>query len=280
MTIEVKETDLIDGSAFSWNSTEGVTLSRAFMVTGIEGNKAAKPWLAANADGIPKHKDEHPDVLLSYVVNKTVNMLGAETGEVIVEYAPFKSGEGNEDDAEQAYRTKRVSGSVQSVETNKALEYYGTTDKEELMNVEYEWAEGTKPGPELIDKQVGTVRKEDAILTMEITKIETTDPFNKILTYQGTMNSVTWSGGGPRSWFLREISSTTDDGGETWTVSYRFQYRADNWDVDVAYIDPRTGAPPKHAGEVDPDTGIDQILALPVFRIYRMTDFNKLGIGG
>jgi hypothetical protein len=278
MTILVKERDLVDGSAFAWSSTDGVTLNRAFIVTGIEGNASAKSWLAANADGIPKQRDEHPDVIGSYVTNKTVNMKGAETAEVIVEYAPFKTGEGDEDNAEQAYRTKRISGSVQSVDTNIALDV--VTGEEFIMNVSYDWSDGKSPTGITPDVQAGTVRKEQALVVMEISQTENEDPFDKILEYQGTVNLLPWAKGAHRTWLCREISSSTNDNGETFTVTYRFQYKSDNWLVWVAYIDDRTGKPPEDVGQRKGNGGLDQTDARKVFNIYEQKDFRKLKIGG
>lgn len=265
----VHERDTIQGSTASWNLTDGITLIRRFIVKELTGNRSAIVYNAIRAGGIPRPGDPHPDVVGSYVDTVTANPLGATICEVLVSYKPFKAEESNPEDEEKAFQTKRISATVQSAETNL---YFDEKNKKKVMTVEYEWPEGDSPGQKNPDTQVGTVTKEVPSIVISINKIEKEDPFDKIVEFQGKVNSTAFARGGKRQWLLSNIEAETNDDGETWTVQYQFQYNPDKWDATVAYVDPRTNKPPSDVQ--------DQENALKQFRVYEEVDFRKLNLGG
>jgi hypothetical protein len=95
-------------------------------------------------------------------------------------------------------------------------------------------------------------------------------PAFKSRNFVGRTNSGTWGGDPPGSWLCTRIEGVSDDGGQTFNVTYEFQYNIDTWLATVVFIDPDTGRPPENLIEGE---GLKQV------QVYPRVDFNLLNLG-
>ncbi len=264
----IHESDTILGSSLVSNITDGINVTRRFVVKELTGNPSAITANALKTNGIPKPGDAHPDIIGLFVETINVNPIAAAQCEVIVNYTPFVT-----EDEEEAFLKKRISATVQSVETNL---FFNNQGKKEIMTTKYEYPDATTPATVKTnpDIQVGRVNKEQPSVVISIDIIETEDPFEKILEFQGKINSAFYAGGAKGTWLLANVETETNDGGETWTSQYQFQYNPETWVATVAYVNPETNKPPVDVG-IGKNKG-----ALVDYRIYEQIDFKKLGLGG
>lgn len=75
-------------------------------------------------------------------------------------------------------------------------------------------------------------------------RTEDTDPSTKSENYTDHTNSDTFRGRPPGTWICNSITGVSQDGGNTYEVTYEFTYRATGWQENVVYIDSETGTPP------------------------------------
>lgn len=268
----IEESDTIEAANLTWSVTDGITTTRRFIVKDIEGDPSAILYNCLDTDQLPKPGDKHPDIIGDYVDTVDVNPLDSTTCEVIVNYKPFIT-----TDEEEAFQTKRISATVQSVETDL---FYNDKNEQEQMETKYTYEDAeSKPASvkQNPDVQVGRVNKEVPSIVISIDIIEEENPFKKILEFQGKINSAPWADGAAGTWLLSNVDTQTNDGGETWQSQYQFQYNPETWSVNVSYVNPETNKPPKDIRKNKTD---GKIQGLKNYRIYERIDFRKLGLGG
>lgn len=92
----------------------------------------------------------------------------------------------------------------------------------------------------------------------------------KILTYTGSVNSISWLGGAPRTWKCIGMDPKWDGKLIHWT--YKFQYNRNTWDVVCFFKDPVT-----QQIVVNQDgTSLVEGNGYAVFRVYTEQDFNRI----
>ena len=68
------------------------------------------------------------------------------------------------------------------------------------------------------------------------------------MTYEGMVNATAYTLGTltglPRTWMCTEVTGVSKDGGNSYEGSFTIQYRARTWDPTVTFIDPNDGKPP------------------------------------
>lgn len=94
-----------------------------------------------------------------------------------------------------------------------------------------------------LDQQVHNVDVERPATTTEFERVEVENPTPKSRQYVGRVNSTRWYGGAAGTWLCVGIEGDSDDGGQTYKVSYSFQYNPDGWNPVVRHRDPQTGLP-------------------------------------
>lgn len=123
------------------------------------------------------------------------------------------------------------------------------------------------------DTQVGEadIQVPETVLLFE--RKESTNPAANSLTYTGAVNSVALGSGdyAIRTLLCLGIEGSSTDDGETWQVTYRFQYRSNTWDATLIYIDPETDRP-------HDDVDIAGADGVTTARIYREADFTSLDL--
>jgi hypothetical protein len=105
---------------------------------------------------------------------------------------------------------------------------------------------------------------------LTFSRLETTHPASTAKTYAGTVNRSNIFDGGPGTWLCTAISGNSDDGGQTFLVTYLFQYNAEGWQPIVSYTDPKTNRPP---ADLVGGVGIKRVT------LYRDEEFKNMGLG-
>lgn len=127
------------------------------------------------------------------------------------------------------------------------------------------------PGHALVTcRQAGTVAIEIPTHTVVLTRDEPESPGAKSKAFLGTVNANPIFGDGPRMWLCTRLGGFSDDGNQTFHVTYAFTKNLDGWDATVIYVDGETGQPVPLADA--------QPLSIQTFPIYRETEFRDLNL--
>jgi hypothetical protein len=89
------------------------------------------------------------------------------------------------------------------------------------------------------------------------------------MTYQGTINASEWNGFAARTLLCTGINWSSEDGGDTFTVVFQFQYDKANYDFEAVYIS-ETGRAPENVDDVG------QTNATRTYLLYEETNFTTL----
>lgn len=265
MTLRVDE-DLAKGGQATSTLADGIKVSRVFMVSGIEGNPSGIIPAALTAGRIPQVGEPHPSI--GNITCDSVTAVPVDGAEVQVtaNYSALKTGQTAVDENAQVQIS--FSSSVQSVETNQ---FFNASNNKELMILEYTFPPDEDPngvaGPKKI---VPTATREQAILVATLSRLESKPPLEKSKAFTEHLNKRTFLGSGPRTWLCTSITGVSSDGGQTYQVTYVFEFSQDKWDTTLAWRDEETGAIPD-----DVDT---QPEALKAFQLQPTANFQDLDL--
>lgn len=117
--------------------------------------------------------------------------------------------------------------------------------------------------------QGGEVDVQIPQLVLQTDRIEKFSPKAKAKEFVGTVNSNIIGTDLPRTWLCTSIQGRTDNDGESYNVTYEFQFNPETWDAIVVFIDKETGNPPP---------GLVEGEGIQVVQVYRAKDFNRLKI--
>ena len=93
--------------------------------------------------------------------------------------------------------------------------------------------------------------------------------------FVGKVNSVHLGSDPPLSWMCTRIDGVSSDGGETYRVTFEFQYNSRLWMFTGEWIDPDTGLPvPKNKYNTDENAPLEKRF----FEVYDQIDFHVLGL--
>lgn len=281
-------------SAGANDSGEGVTVTRGFHVTGLTGNVESRAVDALLQPGIPKLGAPHPAIGFVYVLNRTVKMVEPTQARIEVEYGIPKAASGDVppgagggvDGTAPGINEDSDQGTI-SVGSSTTTQTTFRDRLGKLMTVghivEVE-KKVTDPVTGIVSKQ--TVKEPDVQLReaelispqtiLRVSRVESGSPDIKSRKFVGTVNSrslgLKKSGrgnDGPRTWLCTRIDGTSNDGGETYNVTYEFQYNPFEWGFSAEWIDPKTGQP-----AFTDLTGEES----KFYQIYPEKDFYELGI--
>jgi len=273
MTLEVRE-DLVKGST-SLSLSEGWTSTRIFFVSGIVGNPDSIGYEAIRSGAIPRVGMPHPTIPLILVDSISSKPEGANMVELTISYKA-RSGGGTEPD-EEAQTQMTVGGSVQNVQTNKHIvKNKGKKDSEEKIIVEYVYPDNLSPEGKpkgFVYKVVATINKQIPNLVVNFSRTESNNPLAKAVKHLGKLNSKPFLGDKAGFWMCTNLGGPSNDGGETYQVSYEFTRSEGGWNTDVAFADERTGKIPEDAGEKGNEKALINVIT------QEMIDFNNLRLG-
>lgn len=257
MTVTVSD-ELVEASTLAM-SPDGYTATRVFIATTTA--QETKLQVMSNED-IPQYGDIHPDfdgieLVPIYALNRTCTHEENDPAvfRVVIEYrrpdyTSVDPSEG-EDDA-----IIQIGSSV-------------TASKTEVDNTGAQIVVTLTGQP----NQTGSVEIQVPEMVLVFTRRESAHPLTKALTYPGKINSASLGAGtfAAQTLLCLGIDAETTDGGESYNVTYRFQYRPGTWIPTVVYIDPETDMPHKDV-VISTNTGV----VYP--EIYEEENFSALNL--
>lgn len=199
--------------------------------------------LAETATGIPAKYSQHPADPFLCCLDKRIQALDSNTFQVDVTFRrPNRPG----DRTPGAKATAEFFSSVQTVATSRGRRVTpGYVENEfEEMNVR-RYSEDFD-GVGSYDHKAVVFQFQKSTAGLRFTRRETKNPLEKTLKFVGKVNADQFNSGVPRTWLCTRIQSATEDGGETYIVSYEFQHKSDGWQTRVYYTD-STGKPIPYA---------------------------------
>lgn len=249
------EFDQIDGMS-AVLTENGWEITRTAIVKGLTGTKSAKIISAVNsaeviAAGMPEIYDSHPDKSSAKLREIRPSIIDTDTVKCSLVYR--SSGVITNPPLDQTIIS--VGSSVQQVEVNK------DTAGDLSVSHTYTADEILKFGPfnpalPMPVPQGGTISVFRPQTTYEYSRRQSASPGNYALDYVGKVNSSSWKGGAAKTWLCTGITGRSSDNGETYDVTFSFQYNPDTWNPEYVFLMP-DGKPPAvtnsnpQAGPVD-----------------------------
>lgn len=238
--------------------------TRIFLVTDLTGQSHQILFNASQASGIPRRGDPHPSIpgMIATTVDIAPEGAGAK---VTVEYT-YPAFDRKEPD-ETAKPVISVGSTVQESTTSR-------NNKGELIKVKFKYKpvdEDGNIGEEITEDYVPVLSVQTGQTAIEYQRREPRSPLQKSLKYVGKVNNVLINGFPARTLLCTGIEGQSEDGGASYSVSYRFQYNPDTWDAEFFYIDQETGQPHTDV-TVTPPNGYG------VAQVYPEIDFSPLNV--
>ena len=252
--------DIIDGNNATFAST-GTRVERIAKVSGLTGDGDAKLYAAVTALGMPVLGAAHPSIAgitLKQMLPKA-DASDIVTVRLIYESIAFQP------------NTITVAGTLAQTETTRDV-------NNNAISVSYTYPAVWNTFPSFQDNkevQTKSVPFYAPQVNVTVTKTKTYIPWSEIFAYNGTVNERhfrvqgQWLEG-DRCWMC-SITASSNDGGETYSVTYNFIYNPSSWDTSVVYTDPHWGGPPPNT-----DNPILQPGAAATYIIYTAKNFNNL----
>jgi hypothetical protein len=257
MTITVHE-DIANGASFSL-TPNGPRATRVFIA---EINDAETMLEILQDPAIPTYNSVYPgtgpgNYFSQYLYASEISCAPAETDPgvyvVTVNYAFESGGEELQSDDPDAC-VIQVGSSLTSSKTS-----FDNSDAKLTVTLTGQPAQLGEVDIQVPETVIMFERKEGA------------SPLSKSRLNSGKVNSTALGVYGARTLLCLGIDGTSTDGGTSWVVTYRFQYRPETWDATVVYIDPETDRP-------HPDINLGTLDGVIVVQVYETADFDTLDL--
>lgn len=166
---------------------------------------------------------------------------------------------------------------VESVTSNKSIKEDGTLGGIILVAFKPDGNTASHHSPGVGEVAVARPRG-----TISYTRKESSRPLDKAIKFTGFTNSTPWPPNtfhnDPEKWMCTGIEGGTDDGGETYTVTYEFMFKEEGHHQTVVFVDPVTGWTPTAREVTDPPTNKPDAAGngTLVVRVAGKRDFNEL----
>lgn len=245
MTLHI---DLADGAGAKY-ARHGWEHDRTAIIENVDGDANARLVTALGCPGLPLIGAAHPALPLCYLEEITVTAITGTTVKLRLHYSN---------------PSKRANAESPTIEYNSSMTSLSVNTDKDGTKMSVSYGGVAKRG-------VASIASSEKNLTYR--RVETSDPYDKWLEFDGAVNSIEWHGKAARTWFC-VIRASSSNNGVTWEVTYEFYYKdsyrsdvVETWDARVFWPDPNTGWPPDDVVE---GTGIKN------FRCIKEKDFNLL----
>ncbi len=273
--------DIVEGTGGRKTRT-GWIIDRIATVYNITGVSASAVMLEAVAvlenDGVTINSS-HPSLATAFLTDFEPGVQSADTFTVRLIYKEFPFGE----------EIIRVGATTSQVVTNRGFLVNQTTKTPAValsdMQVKYtfpanyegvnkeryaskEFTTGVE-GPLFIPERTIVITRQEIITGAALSSLARD--------FVGRTNDGAWDlapGDGPNTWLCTGIEGISNDNGLTYVITYSFQFRQDEWNHTVIYMDPNTSRPP-------PDVAFGAGTTISSKNTYAMqdnVDFNGLGL--
>jgi len=244
------KSDLLDGAEIQQDGNS-ISRTRIFYVCGLSATNPASAILplALNAPGIPQVGDCDPDIPGLYCRQRRV-LPGVGPDDATI-YITYKSPDG-------------TFGNQQRIEVGAtASEVLTEKDRDgNPVTIAY-----TAPGGSVYPTLPGKIPTLKSRSTLVITRLEPSSPDAISRQYTGCANSSPWHNGDANQWRCLGIVGRSTDGGQTYIVTYSFEFNPDGWFETLAY--PNVPLTP---------SDIQNLNGYAVYAPLPQADFNALGL--
>jgi hypothetical protein len=152
----------------------------------------------------------------------------------------------------EAYATKEVTTRLQAVQTNKLIETSGGGE----VTVDL-FRQNQTPVSDNLKNQTALVSVQKPFTVVTFTRHENADPQGSTNEgHLGKTNSASFLGGLAGTWLFTGLTGTTNNGGQTFIVTYEFQSSealVGGWETTLIYTDENTGLPIANPADNPPD---------------------------
>jgi hypothetical protein len=293
MAVVVK--DVVEGTTVQQGG-RGTTATRVFHVSGITGDPSAKADLALRHPDVAALGERHPSITDLFCTNRSISFIDSTNARVDCQYSipSFERGDlpegssgavavpGDDSEATGSTDLGTITVAATGAEFVTDLDVFGNqmftahTVKLPVPATETDFDEFGDPIPrsETTKKVVQVQRAQISIpsVVLRVQRMERGSPDQKARDFVGAINSKAIGMSGPRTWLCTRIDGTSNDGGDTYKVTYEFQYNRELWMFVGIWIDPTTDKP---VPSKDFDAEGEEY---KIFRVYPEHDFNLLGI--
>ena len=257
--------NIITGESVS-EGPDGFRATVVYHLTGVTGNPEQRVASALFTAGIPQPGDPYPGIAGLRVHSRTATPITDSTTtavKVVVQYEQLKVDQQPADSTQLPQIS--VGGSLNQVTTQKDV--FGN---QITVSHTFDQADADGNITTTTKTQGGEVEVQVPATVFQYVRREPISPGILSLEYVGKINGSFFAGADAGKWLCTRIEGQSDDGGQTYTVTYEFQKNDDGWDATVLYIDPDTGRPP---------IGLVEGEGIKTVQVYRMADFGQLNLG-
>lgn len=267
--------DVIEGHTITEDTGE-VVVVRIVEVQGLEGDADVRAFNALQESEVPQFGDPHPSIPVIRVGSRVVTAIDTNNVSIEINYRELTAAELLPDDLQPPIL--ELLTSVQQVTTSRDKD-----GKEIKVSITFDDERDTVEGGAEVNISVPQT-------VVRFTRREIFNPLSKAIANVGKINSGGFLGSKAKTWLCTNLSGTTNNGGQSYLVTYEFQLslRKDSegkligWDTTVAFIDEKTGKPvvqdkgaknPIHEEEITEGDGLATV------EVYETINFNSLNLG-
>jgi len=253
--------DTVHGTQFDQSGFSRYSATRGYLVRGLTASGESKLAQALTAsDGtttVPDYGDPFPGFESIQVTKKSVRPVpgNSSSAEVTVTYdvpgGTIDTGPPDDFGTPEI----EVGATLETVETT--LDNAG-----QPLLLQYDTGDG------VLD-HVARVQINIPRNARRASRVEQTSPEARSRAFVGRVNSAGVWGSPPRTWLCAELRGRSNDGGQSWQVSYQFVYAADTWDRRLTFLN--------DAGQVPSDAHL-QPNAIKTFQVLPEADFTVLAL--
>jgi len=235
---------IIEGASVRQTLTEMSITDVYFMDDMTPGVSIMEDALAT--DGLPQMNAYHPRQTTLRVQSRDVETPGGHFAVLVrVTYSNAQPGGGGGNTGGPQTPDDPARASVGAVVSAEERDF----DSSDVQIIVKEFTNNEDP-PTKYAKQTRSIQVLVPQVTRRYVRITTSDPQAVAMEYVGKVNSRNWNGGPAYTWLCTGINGETDDYGQTWTVTYDFQYQSqvvlgleNGWNKIITAIDTTTGNP-------------------------------------
>ncbi len=254
----------IESTSGTRNPDGTFSLFETVTVNGLETVGASKILealdLAEAQIGTP-----HPEVTNMELRNATASVVTGDVIQLRMEYRQRQFA---------AFST--VQDEIQSrlqVGSTLSQEQVNTDVNGKLLIVSYNLKDENGDSTGVRKQQTGTVAVLLPQSTITVNREELESPLDKSRRFTGKANNGGWlldPAATARTWLCTGITGNTQDNGDTWDVTYSFQFDRDIWDATIVFRD-ETGQVPGDVEEKKLGGG-----GISTYQMYKTVDFNSI----
>lgn len=253
---DIKE--IISGAKVT-SSKDGFSATRVFSVTNLPTNiDAAVMFSILNLPNAPKYGDLHPFIPGLTVQSVDVSATGSNSNHAQITANYLKPSAKNQ--PPQLGEPARYSQSSYLVAKQTNYAAGGSTAQGRPLLI-------VRRSSEDRNGQIATAEVLAPVGVIRFTRRETNDGSRAQQTYLGKVNRNNFRRYPQKTLLCTSITADTDDGGQTYVITYEFQYNPETWIFTAVYTIDGQPIP-------DPIEGT----SIKDYDLYEQADFTQIGI--